>query len=216
MVVGAEHAESASPAPMQRRAGQAPLVDVAERLDHAAAASNAASASSPKRTNVTLSMPGRRASSSAVTRSAIRRRALEREAVDPGRDGRKRDGATAELGGERERGRGGTTRAARPRPLPPPCQTGPTVWMTWRAGQVARGGGLRLSGLAAAEQLGTHPESQARRRDGWRRRLPPPPSSDVLAALTIASVGVRRDVTLHDADAIRGARSYHPGSVTST
>ena len=60
-------------------------------------------------------------------------RALRRVPEDAGGDRRNRDGAAAELGchcdgvqmtrGERLR-----LRAV------PPCQTGPTVWMTWRAG----------------------------------------------------------------------------------
>ena len=69
---------------------------------------------------------------------------------------------------------------------PPPCQTGPTVWITCRAGS--------LPAVVAFASPVSHPPSRrlsSRIADPPARWIapstPPPPSKDELAALTIAS-----------------------------
>src|SRR6185312_8384286 len=72
-------------------------------------------------------------------------------------------------------------------PAPPPRQTGPTAWMTYRAGS-------RKPGVRRASPVGQPPiAAQARASSGpaarWiARQTPPPGASASFAALTIASV----------------------------
>ena len=121
-------------------------------------------------------------------------------AVDPGGDGREGDRA-GRRARRPPRGCGGSTRpAARARPACRPCQTGPTVWITQRAGQ-------RRSPRWPWRRRSAHPprRRQASSRPGPAARwmapsTPPPPSSDELAALTIASTAKRGDVGLHGSD----------------
>ena len=63
-----------------------------------------------------------------------RRGLVERVAVDAGRDRRERDARAAVLGGELDRAAvaGGQQLALA---ASPPCQTGPTAWMTWSTGR---------------------------------------------------------------------------------
>ena len=62
------------------------------------------------------------------------RGAIGREAVDAGRDRRKGDRGKLVRGGEMRARCGSRTPAGRPRPCAPPLQTGPTAWITCRAG----------------------------------------------------------------------------------
>ena len=135
----------------------------------------------------------------------------QRKTVDPRRDGRKRHGAAAELRGERERGavaRREQLVLAAAAAVPDGADRVDDVARR----KVARGGGLRLAGLAAAEP-------PALLQDRW-------PAGAVNGAVDAAAAeqrpvgrvddrvcGMLRDVSLHDPDAIRGARSCHLLSV---
>ena len=111
--------------------------------------------------------------------------AVGREAVDAGRDGGERDRVQTVLGRDLER----APVAAREQPVspePPPFQTGPTAWMTWRA--------LSLKpGVIRASPVGQPPiAAQACASSGPAARwmapsTPPPPAKRLFAALTIAS-----------------------------
>jgi len=113
------------------------------------------------------------------------RRHLSREAVNAGGDRREGDRAKASVAGERQTGPV-ATRQMSGSPTSPPRQIGPTVWMTCPAGK-------RYPRVSRASPGGQppsvrHSASSSGPAARWiAPSTPPPPSSEVLAALTIAS-----------------------------
>ena len=95
---------------------------------------------------------------------------VARVAVDAGRDGGEGD-RPARRARRRPRGSGGSTRRGGPAsPSPPPRHTGPTVWITHRAGRRWPPRRLGVTGGAAAEEPALGEQLRVRRRGGWRRR----------------------------------------------
>ena len=73
-------------------------------------------------------------------------------------------------------------------PQPPPSQTGPSVWMTWRTGGSRPNAGVTIV-LPGSQGPIAAPAAARRGPAAWwiAPSIPPPPSSGSFAAVTIAS-----------------------------
>ena len=85
----------------------------------------------------------------------------------------------------------------------PPCQTGPTVWITWRAGSSIAAGDLGFAGFAQPPSV-RHSASSSGPAARWIAPSTPPPPSRVLVGGVNDGIDIERgDVGDDDLDAVR-------------